>query len=232
MNENSYNDIDATRSLLREIADLCEHASLTGSLQGGAGRVAQRYNAVLARFTESGVVPRDMFSYLSETAEYGEIGVEARMLSSYLRKDEAGTRRRMRDGEGDHAAFVRLAPFISREDLASLVRQQVEGGTRIDMGMLTQLAPFLGQEDLGQLLREHLRTPTPPEREQAPEPPPTPPAPPAPGRQEWPTIQFNEAPQPPAEEKLSSLLERLKDPRLSEEERSNLVERIRGMTAG
>lgn len=229
MNENASNEIAACQSLLREIAELCENASLTGSLSGGAGRVGQRYNALLGRLTAQGAVPQDLFSPIPEGAGYGEIGVEARMLAGYLKQEKKKDKR-----SGDPGILVRLAPFVSREDLANLIRQHWEQGTGVDMDTITHLAPFLAQEDLGKLLSSHFQAHVASEKPE----PPTPPAPPAapaeaptrPSGSE-PTMHFNEAPRNP-EDRLGVLLERLKDPRLSDAERLDLIERVRALTSG
>src|ERR1022692_592404 len=76
------NDIQSCRKLLNEIADMCEHASLTGSLSSGSKRTAQRFNTVLEHLSMTGTVPQGLFTPIPEDADYGEIGVEARMLGS------------------------------------------------------------------------------------------------------------------------------------------------------
>lgn len=219
MNENPNIDTEATRSLLREIADLCEHASLTGALSGGAGRVATRYNSVLARLEEAGAVPPDMFSPLAPDSAYGEIGVEARMLASFIRRDKH--KEKDKGGHGDANVLIRLAPFVKGQDLAKMVRLQMEQGSAMDMDLVTKLAPFLDQEMLSEILRDHLNPPAPPA-------PPTPPVPP-----------HAEPPEPPMEalpprapfreERISTLIERLKDPNLSHIEQAEILDRIRSL---
>ncbi|MGV3614531.1 MAG: hypothetical protein ACO1SV_04265 [Fimbriimonas sp.] len=227
MNENHSEELEASRNLLREIADLCEHASLTGSLGGGAPRVVLRYNTVLARLQEADAVPMGMFEALPETASFGEIGVDAKMLASYLKTGSRKAKHRLGDPE-DPSILLRLAPFVRKEDLASLIRNQVEDGTRIDMDMTVHLAPFLDQDTLADLLRDHLRPkpPTPP----TPPAPPEPPAPPvevvAPYGETLPSRVT------PQEEKLIVLLERLKDPRITSEEKAELIDRVRAVTGG
>jgi hypothetical protein len=229
MNERTNVDAEGSRSVLREIGDLCEHASLTGSMPGGEARVVQRYNSILAQLTEAGIVPAGMFVSLPEGSSYGEIGVEARMLAAYLRKE------RRRNGDGDPSVILRLAPFVSAEDLATLVREHLQSGSFVDMHMLTHLAPFLNKEDVGSLLHVHLKETRKPKAAGAPEAPPAPQ--PAAAPQTFvpePTVQFEPTPPPaaPQEDRVSVLLERLKDPRLTDDERSELVDRIRRLTAG
>jgi len=58
--------------MLREIADLAENASLTGSLSSGASKAVQRYNAILRQLVESGTVAKGIFDELNvETTDYG-----------------------------------------------------------------------------------------------------------------------------------------------------------------
>ena len=200
MNEMNNLDTEGSRSVLKEIADLCEHASLTGTMAGGERRVAQRYNAILGQLTEAGTVPAGMFAALPDGVAYGEIGVEARMLAAYLRKE------RRRNGDGDPSVLMRLAPFVSAEDLAALVREQLQSGTQVDMHMLTHLAPFLNKEDVGSLLLAHLRESrtAKPSAPEAPSTPAAPQAPVAPAQVEAPP-----APAAPQEDRVSVLLERL-----------------------
>jgi hypothetical protein len=223
MNDNQSLDVDAARSMLKEIADMCENASLTGSLSGGSGRVVLKYNAIVNQFTQSGTLPASMFTTLPESANFGEIAVEARMLSGYLRKDQR------RNGNGESSILMRLAPFVSPEDLASLVREHLQGGGQFDLHNLTHLAPFLNKEDISRLVGAHMRTPSTP-------PAPAEPAPPA--APEPVAVAPVATPEPPAapapsrDERVSVLLERLKNPRLSDDERAELVDRIRSLTSG
>ena len=92
------NDIESCRRLLNEIAEMCDHASLTGSLASGVKRTVQRYNMVLERLTQAGDVPSGLFSTLPESADFGEIGVEARMLASYFDRDRKNKRGRRDEG--------------------------------------------------------------------------------------------------------------------------------------
>ncbi|HLK15115.1 MAG TPA: hypothetical protein VKT78_09940 [Fimbriimonadaceae bacterium] len=209
-------DTRACKRLLNEIADLCDHASLTGSMSTGARRVVERYNSVLRRLEESGQVPAGLFGAVPETADFGEIGVEARMLAGYLRGDD-----KFRHGNGredGRSVIVRLAPFIGQSELKELVIQQAEKGTPLDVNTITALAPFLGQEYLSKIVRDHLLRPEHPE---APSEKPQPPsAPPAPG-------DSSPVPMEPDEQGIGHLLDRLQDPTLPDRERQHIIERIR-----
>lgn len=221
---NQENDIQSCRKLLNEIAEMCENASLTGSLSGGARRTAQRYNMVLQHLIEAGSVPQGLFSSIPEDAGFGEIGAEARMLAGYL----PSNKEKQKSGdEGDRNILMRLAPFVGKEELGLLIREQAGKGMPLDMNTISNLAPFLGQEILGQLIRSHLKQQTvkPAEPAAPPTAPAAPVAPQAPVKQDYrlETVSGEGA-------TLNEMLDLLKSPYLSDEERSTLVERLRNST--
>ena len=230
------NEIQSSRRLLGEIADMCEHATLTGSLEGGEPRTAQRYNALLKRLTESQLVPSGLFSSLPDNSRFGEIGVEAKMLASYL----PSNKHKERGGDNsDRNIIIRLAPFVHKEELAMLIRDHASKGGGLDVNTLSSLAPFLGSDMLSELLRDHLAKTTSEVKVTAPQPPapPTPPTPPANPSSSWPSqassmslaIPTNDLLESVGDqsETLEDLLALLKSPYLSDEERSNAVERLR-----
>ncbi|MDR3688458.1 MAG: hypothetical protein P4L46_03705 [Fimbriimonas sp.] len=233
---NQENDVQACKRLLEEIAEMCDHASLTGSLSTGAKRTAMRYNSILARLVDSGEVPEGLFGTLPDSADYGEIGVEARMLASYFRRDKSKDKRGDRDG-GDANILMRLAPFVRQEELGMLIREQRLKGAPLDIHMVSNLAPFLGQDILSDLIREHMSTPnvvTPAS--------PTPPTPPAvanpnvspqPVSSPQPQVNSSDRTLQPVHangDSLDDLLALLKSPYLSDEERLDLVERVRALS--
>lgn len=172
----NFESESSVQRLLREIADLCEHASLTGSLEGGSQRVAKRYNSILSQLEQQGDLPDGLFDPLGEHVSYGEIGVEARMLHAFVAK---GKDKRKPKDEPDLDILVRLAPFVKREDMGELIRSHVGSG-EVSLDLLVRLAPFIPSEDVHRIvqenLRAHIQPPTPPE----PPVPPTPPEPPRP----------------------------------------------------
>lgn len=221
------NDIQSCKRLLNEISEMCEHASLTGSLSGGSRRTAQRYNSILARLTEFAVVPTGLFSALPEEADYGEIGVESRMLASYFPSNK--DKHRHRD-DADRNIVVRLAPFVGKEELALLIHDQAQKGMGLDMNTLSSIAPFLGQDALGKLLRDHLsKERSSPDQATAPTPP-APPEPPRPSPQPAATGDLTLKTVEPSSDRIEDLLDLLKSPYLSDEERSDAVERLRAAT--
>lgn len=210
MNQNG-NDITALRRMLREIADLAENASLTGALSGGAHRAVQRYNAVLRQLVEMGATPAGIFEELNvETTDFGQLGVDARLLGSSLKGKESENG----GSQGDSSVLVRLAPFIRGEDLAVLIKQHLANGAHISARVITALAPFMRSEDLGELVREHLMAET-----QSPSSPPSPPTPPPP-------------PSSPEKETLEDLARQLSSPELSREDRARIAARLAELANG
>lgn len=211
------NEIKSVRRMLRELSEIAEHASLTGSLIGGAPQAVSRYNALLARLVELQAVPASVFQPLGSSAGFGELGVEARLLTAHLSDEEDGDRGHRKHGKHDGGLMMRLAPFLDPEDLGALVREQISKHSSIGMEQLAQLAPFLDREMLGELMRKEMQK----NPGAAPEPPPAQPAAAA-----APNVSTNlpsAAQQPPKPEDLLALL---KNPHLTESERNELVQKL------
>ncbi len=157
-------EVRRLRRLLKDIGDLAQHASLTGSLQGGAATAVRRYNAVVRRLTELGAISPGLFSPISDESSFDELGVEATLLSGYLKEDEPPANERGGNKSGNNSA-----PFINI------------------VGPLGSMEGMDQLKDLGKVIRDSLpewvknRTAPPglPEDVPAPPTPPTPPTPPA-----------------------------------------------------
>ncbi len=220
--ETNSNDNSSLKRLVQEIADLAEHASLTGSLASGESRAVARYNSVLGHLAQAGAVPDGLFSQLDEElTSYGQLGVESRLLASFL----DGKSRDERHEEGllnDSSVLVRLAPFVSGEDLGRLVREQLTNGVDIGTRTLTALAPFLDSSMLSELLRMHFPgVPKP----HAPQAPPEPPSRPVPASAQAPAEPATRAVTPyeaPSSDQLADLAARLRQPDISPEERERI----------
>jgi len=127
----------------------------------------------------------------------------------------------------DRNILLRLAPFIDRHDLGDLIREQMKSGITIDIDGLTGLAPFLGKDILGEMLRGHIASARQCAEEAsepaaAPSPPraPTPPTPPG-------SPAAESSPVEGVVDQIETLAELLKNPHLSNQEREDLVDRIR-----
>ena len=217
--------LDVARRVLSELAGMAEHASLTGSLRGGEKSAARAFNGALDALRTHEAIPDGMFERADpEAADYGSLGVQARLLLSILpaeredRRERDGGRRRNRDDEdegGGLGAVVALAPFLDSEDLAQMLRERIDETTAVPDGLLTALAPFLNSGDLGELVRRRMR-PRAPESPQAPAAPPAPPAPPA----------SDLRPVVHAPATLESLANDLRRPDLTTEERQAIATRL------
>jgi hypothetical protein len=90
MSKNNMEKIDLRRirRLLRETTRLAEHASMTGSLQGGQRIAIRQYNAIRNHLEEEGAIPEGLFQELDEDeATFDELGVVTGMLDGYLEED-------------------------------------------------------------------------------------------------------------------------------------------------
>ncbi len=214
---NEQNDNRMLR-LLRELASLAEEASLTGGLGDGAPHAAKRYNAILKYHVAQGQVPDGLFSPLPDTAGYGQIGIESRMLAAFLDSDEENNKGKGKASK-DASVLVRLAPFVDSADLAELVKEYVRDGTSVDAGVLTALAPFMQSADLGHLIRRHLSN-----RPGAPEPPSKPDRPRQPEAAAAPAQRdLVAAERTPVRPSLEDLSAQLRRPDLTQEERQAIA---------
>lgn len=81
-------EVRRLRKLLRSISQLSEHASLTGALKHGAADAVIAYNRVLARIEELDIAPAGFFAPLPEDVNFDRLGVNARLLSDYIKEDD------------------------------------------------------------------------------------------------------------------------------------------------
>jgi len=126
-------EVRRLRRLLKDIADLAQHASLTGSLQGGVRTATRRYNTVITRLESLNVTSPGLFSALGDDTTFDELGVEASLLAGYLKEDEQPA-----DERGGNKSGNNSAPFIN-----------IVG----DLGSLHGLEEL---KDLGKQIRESL----------------------------------------------------------------------------
>lgn len=219
MKNEENKQIKAARRMLAELADMAEHGSLTGSLSSGTEQAAKAYNRTLGSLTERGLVPEGMFEPLDVGhADFGQIGVQCRLLLATIAEEDSD--------ESNDAVFgevVALAPFLDSQALGQLVRERVEGASRLPDGLLAALAPFLDSETLGSLVQRKLRPAAPPN---PPAPPPTPPTPvaPAPPREQAEDLRPVIADPPPAQ--LETIAAELRRPDLTVEERQQIAVRL------
>jgi len=223
--------------MLREMGDLAEHSSLTGSLSSGASQLAERYNRILELVTRQELVPTGMFSPVSTNqADYGSIGVESRMLAAYL----SGSKERMREeDEYDYSEVMQLAPFLKSSDLGEMIREIITQGNRPPKKLLASVAPFLSQSDLGEFMRVVAKPFKPPV---APETPAAPTQPPAPStnlttvpeaKDDFSlTVASQEIAEMYQKETIQSLAQELQNPELGNDERAQIAAKILELSKG
>lgn len=227
MRDHQNPELSTIRSILNELSELAEHSTLTGSLSTGTRQAALSYNAALAFLTGRGSLPQGMFEPMDvDRADYGEIGVQCRLLLAATNVE------RKREDRG-YSDVVALAPFLKSEDLAELVRERI-GDASLPTGLLAGLAPFLDSETLGSLVRRRMGRASDP-APQTPEPP-TPPAAVAPTPTPTPTWDTRPIPtedrlpaeirDPEPRESLESLAAKLQHPDVSSEERQRIATRL------
>ncbi len=216
--------LDTVRRILAELANTAEHASLTRSLGGGEKAAARAFNGALATLTSQGLVPEGMFESMSlDDADYGSLGVQARLLLACL-EDEPSPKRRRRDRDGASGeglgAVVALAPFLDSGDLAQMLRERIDETVEVPDHLLTSLAPFLDSGDLGELVRRRMR-PRPPQAPTMPAAPDVPFTPSTLQRPDLRPVAVSEAPVT-----LESLATELRRPDLSIVERQRIAMRL------
>lgn len=207
--------VNAIRRMVREIAELAENASLTGALPGGAPAAIKRYNACIERLIDLGVLPDGFFKNLDPaTTSYDELGVEARLLASYIRDAQKGNGGR----DPEMGIILRLAPFVDRSDLSTLIRDSMAKGVEIDSHTLSNLAPFMDRGFLGELIRNSLRKSKEPEKA-SPQPSPA---------QPNPSTEIVAVPEPekPRFDSVDDLIAELSRPGLTPEERKEIAMRL------
>jgi hypothetical protein len=181
-----HNQINKITRLLDSLIQMAEDESLTGALSGGAETAIRRYNAIVSTLQDEDIIPDGLFEGLPQDASFASLGVEAKLLRSFLDDGaEAPGPSRSANGQdrpNQNLEFLAgIAPFARREDLGAAVRDLLAQGASVNLNLLTSLAPFLDQNDVGKLLRTQINLmhtpPAPPEPPPAPAPESAPPKP-------------------------------------------------------
>jgi len=231
--------------MLNELGEYCEEASMTGNADAGVKRAIRHYNAILGQVKNTNGAGTEMFAPIDEGSSLGDVAVECRMLIGFLKASESededdeccGTRH----GAEGFGMVMRLAPFVSRDDLGELVRTHLSQHTKFDPDVLTGLAPFLDRDTLGEMLKKHLKatiTISNETRSNAAEPvapvapvaPVTPVAPVAPAtpdeRSATVIVTTRDEPNPDIAEKIAEITLQLGNPALEQDERQMLVNQL------
>ena len=93
---------DQLVKVLGSLYQTAEHSSLTGAFRKGASNAAEYYNRILARFVERGDVSPALFPALdTESVNFDQIGIAAKLLAGFLHVDRPEKKREVRlDFEG------------------------------------------------------------------------------------------------------------------------------------
>jgi hypothetical protein len=119
-NDAARSETQRIRRLLRTIARLAKDASLTGTLEKGAGTAARQYNQVLQHLEQTGAVPAGFFPALCEDASFDDIGVAAAQLAGYLEGDEESGRGEPPRTIGSNNVNISLGGVKDLKDLKEL----------------------------------------------------------------------------------------------------------------
>lgn len=129
-------DLRRIHGMVKKLARLAEHSSLTGSLERGAPMAVQQYNLVLAQLERTGRIPLALFPALSPETGYDELGVAAQLLSGFLETDveeeqEERARAQAQGGpsihmHAGHPEEMKGIGEIIREHLPDLLNKQAE----------------------------------------------------------------------------------------------------------
>ena len=170
-----HHQVNKITRLLDSLIQLAEDESLTGALAGGAETAVRRYNAIVSTLQDEDVIPDGLFEGLPHDASFASLGVEAKLLRSFLDDGSPAPGPSRSDRPSQNLEFLAgIAPFARREDLGAAVRDLLAQGGSVNLNLLTSLAPFLDQNDVGKLLRTQINmmhfTSAPPTPEPAPAP--------------------------------------------------------------
>ena len=109
--------LETYRNMLRELAELAEHASLTGAMSSGQNRAVARYNIAVEELAKAGALPAGAALPLPADASFGELAVEARLTLAALPGNKSKHKHKHGHHDEDHdpGLLVRLAPFIDQQ---------------------------------------------------------------------------------------------------------------------
>lgn len=158
MNTNRFEtgaELRRLRGMMHELGELAEHATMTGSLEGGPAAV-RRYNAILQRLQELDAAPSG-FAPLGSDAGFDALRVECKVLARSLEEDDSEGPHGGRGGNERNLKLVAgLAPFVDQRELIELLRQHEQAGELVDPRIILALAPFLPKGEVTRLVRQHL----------------------------------------------------------------------------
>lgn len=126
-------EVRRIRKLLNHMGRLCEHATLTGALSGGAMDVVNIYNQAIRCLSDLEVKVSPLFAELPSDATYDRVGVASKLLAGYIDDDDDVSRKHGHQniiigGLGNLGDLDKLKEVgvNIRENLADLVKSSVE----------------------------------------------------------------------------------------------------------
>lgn len=128
-------EVRRIRKLLNQMGRLCEHATLTGALSGGATDVVNIYNQAIRTLSDLEVKVTPLFAELPSDATYDRVGVSSKLLAGYIEEDEEieasrrhGHQNIIIGGLGNLGDLDKLKEVgvNIRENLADLVKNSVD----------------------------------------------------------------------------------------------------------
>lgn len=175
MSNDSFNSVETYRiyKMLCELAEMAEHASITGFLKQGKPSAIQRYNAILAHLERIEKIPPGLFLPLSDEASFDELNIEGKLLASYIKDDAKQARKE--DTARDIEDLMNEVRQLSRlkETIADAMPELLERKAGVKEEVLGELQGLRElRASLSDMMPELIRGPR--------SAPPTPPAPPAP----------------------------------------------------
>ncbi len=113
--------------MLRGLAELAHHASITGFLKQGKRSAMQRYNAILASLEQNSYVPPGLFQTLSEEASFDELNIESTLLARYIEEDVKQVRKEQTmPGPAAHADLESVIEEVRElKELKEAVREHM-----------------------------------------------------------------------------------------------------------
>jgi hypothetical protein len=107
-----YQMLRRARIILKGLAEMAEHASMTGALRKGAPDAVSAFNRILALTGEQGVELHDLISPLPEDASMDRVGVACKLLQMVL-EDEL-------EGEEEHDVRVLVGRAKREEEMGRI----------------------------------------------------------------------------------------------------------------
>jgi hypothetical protein len=89
MSTTSDVEIGRLQRLLKQLAKIAEHTSLTGTFGGGAVDAVEKYNLIVTRLNAKGLDLGDLFPLLPSDASMDRVGLSAKLLSAFIADEDA-----------------------------------------------------------------------------------------------------------------------------------------------